>query len=63
MPVGCVGRARRAYEQYVPATAVDNLTFLDMMEADNPEYVVILGMTSEKVFREYVHNVRKTLHQ
>ena len=46
---------------YVAATAMYNRAFMDMIEADRPGHLAIVGMTSEKFFREHANSVTKQL--
>ena len=48
---------------YVAATAMYNRVFMDMIEADRPGHLAILGMTSGKVLREHANSVTKKLHR
>ena len=48
---------------YVAATAMYNRAFMDMIEADRPGHLAILGMTSEKFLREHANSVTKQLHR
>ena len=45
------------------ATGVYNRAFMDMIEADRPGHLAILGMTSEKFLREHANSVTKQLHR
>ena len=48
---------------YVAATAMYKRAFMDMIEADRPGHLAILGMTSEKFLREHANSVTKQLHR
>ena len=45
------------------ATGVYNRAFMDMIEADSPGYLAVLGMTREKFLREHANSVTKQLHR